>query len=252
MTRSSKAMAVCTVLVLAGGCGGASPSQTETTPAASAPPPKAASADMVVKEAPAPQMATEVTETKEVKVDVEARLRARYQEMALPSPLVELLAKTRVEFVIPEQFEKASPIENDLWQYDFALVARSGKVEVRFKILPGENTGKTMSGSKINAANELINVIIRLNGASLVADIQEHPKSEASSRFNASTYTTGTFQPVPEFSSKEIASAGLIYKEGYGRLIVVTLMDSMEDDETRTEWITGANAMRFIEEDFGQ
>ncbi|MBN2530081.1 MAG: hypothetical protein JXR76_27065 [Deltaproteobacteria bacterium] len=228
------------------GCGAPSQTQTETIPVAV---PPSADVPEVTQRDPEPQSAdTDIEETKEVKVDLTAQLRAHYQEMALPDDVISVLAEARVEFVIPDLFEKAAAVKNDFWQYDYGLVARSGKVEVRFKVLPGENTGTTMSGNKVNAANELINVIIRLNGAELVADIQEHPKSEASSRFNASSYTTGTFQPVPGFSSKQIASAGLIYKEGYGRVIVVTLMDSMEDDEARTEWITGANALRFVEE----
>lgn len=190
----------------------------------------------------------EIVDSKEVEISFAEQLRVHYEEMGLPAELVSLLVAARVEFVIPEQFDGVLPEANALWQYDYALKAKSGKVHVLFKILPGENTASADNGGNVSTANELMNVIIRLNGANLVADMQEHPGTEASSRFNASSYITGTFQPVPEFSAMSLASAGLIYREGRGRIVVVTLMDSMEDGITRTEWITGANAIRFAED----
>ena len=235
-----------TALISLAGCGGAkvTATGTETTPAAQ---PESVAEEGASKESPPKEI--EIVEKKQVKVSLEARLKAQYIEMGLPESIASLLSETRVEFLIPEQFDAVAPIENSLWDYDYALKAKSGKVEVRFKVLPGENVATEQNGGNVSTANELMNVIIRLNGAALVSNMQEHPKSEASSRFNASSYTTGTFQPVPDFSDMLIASAGLIYREGHGRVIVVTLMDSLDDPVTRTEWITGANAIRFAEEE---
>ena len=224
------------------GCGGTAVKNTAGT----IPVETADKSDAVVE--PDTQDTVEIVDSKEVEVTLVAQLRAHYEEMGLPTALVSLLADNRVEFVVPDKFDAVAAKENAFWDYDYGLKSKSGKVDVRFKILPGENVASEQNGGNVSTANELMNVIIRLNGANLVADIQEHPKSEASSRFNADSYTTGTFQPVPEFSNKEIASAGLIYKAGRGRIIVVTLMESMEDDEARTEWITGANAIRFAED----
>jgi hypothetical protein len=199
---------------------------------------------------PAAEEVTEIEEKKSLELAVIEELRTGYLDKGFSPELAALLAETRIDFTVPDKFEKVEPVQNNYWEYNIGLVAKSGKVEVRIKVLPGENVGTAENGGNASTANELMNVIIRLNGANLVSDIQDHPGSEASSRFNASRYTTGTFQPVTDFSDKPIGSAGLIYKEGYGRIIVVTLMDSLDDEETRTEWITGANAIRFMEDPF--
>ncbi len=199
---------------------------------------------------PAAEEVNEIEEKKSLELAVIEELRIGYLDKGFSRELAALLAETRIDFAVPDKFEKVEPVQNNYWEYNIGLVAKSGKVEVRIKVLPGENVGTAENGGNASTANELMNVIIRLNGANLVSDIQDHPGSEASSRFNASQYTTGTFQPVTDFSDKPIGSAGLIYKEGYGRIIVVTLMDSLADEETRTEWITGANAIRFMEDPF--
>jgi hypothetical protein len=238
-------------------CGGAPSPQTRTVGDA---PPEVV--ETVTTESASPAVSnptaaetseiSDIEEKKSLEIAQVEKLRADYLEMGFSSELAALLAETRIDFSVPDKFEKVEAVENNYWPYSFGLVARSGKVEVRIKVLPGENMGSAENGGNVSTANELMNVIIRLNGANLVSDIQDHPGSEASSRFNASQYTTGTFQPVEDFSSRPIASAGLIYKEGYGRIVVVTLMDSLDDEETRTEWITGANSIRFAETPDGE
>lgn len=234
-------------------CGGA-PTQQSSTPQKIEPEVEQTGTESsaVVKDDPSSgsEEATEIEEKKSLEIAVIEELRTGYLDKGFSRELSALLAETRIDFAVPDKFEKVEPVQNNYWAYNIGLVAKSGKVEVRIKVLPGENVGSAENGGNASNANELMNVIIRLNGANLVSDIQEHPGSEASSRFNASQYTTGTFQPVADFSDKPIGSAGLIYKEGYGRIIVVTLMDSLDDEETRTEWITGANAIRFMEDPF--
>ncbi|MBN2340685.1 MAG: hypothetical protein JXX29_00915 [Deltaproteobacteria bacterium] len=219
-------------------CGGA-PADTATTPENETGEPTTVSSN---------EDETVIVENRQLEVALEEQLRSRYEEMSLPTAFIDKLVAARVELVIPDSFDGALPIGNDVWEYDYGLVSKSGKVDVRIKVLPGEITEKNAQGNVISVTNELMTTMIRLNGANLVADIQDHPATEASSRFNATKYTTGTFQPIPAFSDKPIASAGIFYKEGYGRVIVVALLNNLEDGETRTEWITGANAMRFADE----
>lgn len=225
------------------GCGSAAPAQDGTTPNAVTVVKKES---QTVPATTSPQQ-TEIVETPEVVITVEAQLRATYEEMGLPNTVVDALAQCHVEFVVPEQFTTKEAVTNELWQYDYGLEATSGKVEIRFKVIPGDIKSNPEKSAKATIANELMNTLIRLNGANLVSDMQDHPKTEASSRFNADGYTTGTFQPVSEFSDKSIASAGIFYKQGVGRVIVISLMDDLSDETTRTEWITGANALRFAE-----
>lgn len=232
----------CCVSILSG-CGGSAP-QGETTPMSQS----EESTDAATRPATdSPPEETTIVENKQLVVAFKEQLKSKYEEMSLPTSFIDLLVKARVEFVIPEQFEGAEPVANNVWQYDYRLTSKTGKVDILIKIFPGEITEKNVQGNIITASNELMTIMIRLNGAELVADIQDHPQSEASSRFNATMYTTGTFQPISAVSDKPIASAGIFYKEGYGRVVVISLMDDLSDGDTRTEWITGANALRFAD-----
>ncbi len=187
-------------------------------------------------------------------VALEAELYEKYQSMGLPDELGRLLAQTHVEFNIPDTFELAAFEDNPLWQYDCALKAKSGKVEIRFRVVKGELAppegvagAEGMAPEKI-IAMDLMNVLMTLNGANLVADMQTHPAEEARTRFNAEAYTTATFAPVPEFAPYEIGSAGVFYRQGLGKVIVISLLNGMNDPQSRTEWVTGANAMRFADQ----
>jgi hypothetical protein len=185
--------------------------------------------------------------------DVEcAKLRNKYLEMGLSENFSDLLSKMGLDFVIPAQFEAVAGEQNSIWEYDYALVAKSKKVEIRFKVIPGELKlpegvaySPDLNSQRIVSMN-LLNTIIRINGASLVADIQNFPETEARSRFNAHAYTTATFVPDKKFANYEIGSAGVFFKEGVGKVFIVALLNGMDDPQTRVEWITGANSIRFL------
>ncbi|MBN2803667.1 MAG: hypothetical protein JXR91_11270 [Deltaproteobacteria bacterium] len=194
----------------------------------------------------------EITENSKLVVTLEAKLEKKYRDMKLSDEINELLVSHHIDFNIPEGFKLKDFSSNSVWDYDLSIIAESSNVEIRFKIMDDEpeyfkdNKGDSIDPSKA-VSNELMALLMKLNGGSLIADMQQHPEIEAKTRFNAACYSTASFEPAAEFATYEIGSAGIFYKEGHGRVIVISLINGFNIPQSRTEWSGGSTAMRFVE-----
>ena len=141
-----------------------------------------------------------------------------------------LLELSQLDFHEPleAKYKDVSVLKNPWQSYDFAIRSRKERLEIRYLVIPNNESNPLNNIPHIKCMQMVTNVAS--NSQEVVVTGLSVRESDLKEQFNADWGKVFLFQPKPGFSSKEHCKLLALHKEGIGTAFVFFLFNKPDQN----------------------
>jgi len=165
------------------------------------------------------------------------------QKIDVPSRFYQLLEKANLEFFEPVDagYKDYKPVMNEFQNVDFAIRSSKEGLDIRYAVIPWEDSDPKASNPHIATFTAISNVAINADEA--VISAIKPTKETLRKDFNADWGMTYFFTPKEAFSDKRNCRMVALCKEGQGTVFIFYLFDDAANKALDDRYL----ALRFLQ-----